>query len=1405
MYHSSAALFVVLFIFVYSAGGQSYYSIVAPGSIRSNRNYSVCVSLHDAPRPATIRLTLYSQASSLRLSQDVTLEPYESKLVDFMPPRIFQKFDYTLAAEGIKGITLNENAELYAIPDGGPRIYIESDKGIYKPEDVVQFRVIVLDEHMQITNIVEPIRVQILDAQRNRVKQYKDIELERGVFAAKFQLSKQPILGIWYISVHISGKYDMDREYIFKVEKYVLPKFSVHIENDRNVATTSDRLQITVYGKYTYGKYVQGRVDVSLQEYPGSYLSSKNQTVEIIDGEVKKDIFFDMQELQDTSKYYIYATLTEKHTNVSATGESEVYLKYNTFDLFIPESGIVFCDKKPCRFELHVKTWKGIPVRDRSTPATMHIDEKEYSSLLNENGVAFFEFDYEPTSNFRFSYNGTSIFFDNVFVEKSSDYFDNTSCIIKMRSKSSSDLSQPIVIEVSANHTIPYLIYTITGHGNIVRKEFIPLMANQKSHEFEIKASMAMVPNSHLFVYYIARDQLHYCEFTIRLPHSFVNKLAIAAPTNVKPGQNITLNIKGQPNSRVSIIAVDKSVLLLSSDNVLQKQEIMNDLLYERTYRKQLLNGKQFINTPGNSAGLLTFTNAKFEIHVSLLPLVPSREDSPKPLRSIFPETWIFKDINIIDANTALTLQVPDTITTWIVGAFSVNDETGFGMMENTLDIESFQPFFISVNLPYSVKRGEIVTIPATIFNYLQQSHPTEITMENNSEDFQLMDDENKPLVKKHDIRNITVPANNGKSVAFRLSPKKVGNIEIRIEAKNSITADAVLHRLRVEPEGIAHNSHQEELLTLTDGETKNITFQTNLPADIVSDSEYLELSVSGDVMGATLENLDNLVQKPTGCGEQNMVNLVPNILILDYLKSVNKFKTQVELVEKAKTFIDTGYQQELTYRHSNGAFSVFGPDATTESNWLTAYVTRFFMKAMQYSAIEPKIVEEGLIYLSTQQLDDGSFPHRGHLFKPAHQNQYGFTAFVMLTFLEEKKYSRKFKDVIQKAMLFLNNNLNEVHDIYSLAIMANVFRKAGNDSQAQDILAKLNPMAKEKNGLKWWTSNNKHEESANDVEITAYILLALPETPNDDILPIFNWLIKQRNSQGGYDSTHDTVIGLQALTIYAKKLTRVQDTLLKVHYIAKSDEGSQLKEKILGVDTENELILQRAALPQKTRSVQVEVMGNGRVYLQFVYQYYIADPPKSVDLVAPKGTSNVQQTTTTVVPNVVPQPVVQHTTTTVTPNFVPQQVMQQTTTTALPNVMPPAQATIHEYFTIIPTANLDTSSLMSLEVCYTYKPLTEQEKLTNMVILELQFLSGFTANAESIEKLRDEEHISRIDSQNAATKVLFYFEKLVGHEEQCLTILGDKSYEVTLLKPSPIVIYDFYNDKRRNTVMYQL
>ena len=64
-----------------------------------------------------------------------------------------------------------------------------------------------------------------------------------------------------------------------------------------------------------------------------------------------------------------------------------------------------------------------------------------------------------------------------------------------------------------------------------------------------------------------------------------------------------------------------------------------------------------------------------------------------------------------------MDVTIPDTITTWVVQAVAINNKTGLGLA-TPLRIVGFRKYFTSLKLPYSVKRGEQVSLLATVFNY---------------------------------------------------------------------------------------------------------------------------------------------------------------------------------------------------------------------------------------------------------------------------------------------------------------------------------------------------------------------------------------------------------------------------------------------------------------------------------------------------------------------------------------------------------------------------------------------------------------------------------------------------------------------------------------------------------------
>ena len=325
------------------------------------------------------------------------------------------------------------------------------------------------------------------------------------------------------------------------------------------------------------------------------------------------------------------------------------------------------------------------------------------------------------------------------------------------------------------------------------------------------------------------------------------------------------------------------------------------------------------------------------------------------------------------------------------------------------------------------MKLGEIIKLSVNVFNYVGKSLTSEINLHSDYDEFKFITANSLDDTTK-ECKTVKVTSNSGEIVVFQIKPTKVGHITLRFTAFADTYTDAMIQKLKVEAQGKLESSNEAKYIKVDNNNTITAKFLLHFPFNIIRDTEYVKLEIGGNYLTPSIDNLHQLVKKPTGCGEQNMINFAPSVLILELMKTIGKYSEQNAVETKLKSFLEIGYQQELAYRHRNGGYSVFGEYNDEEaSTWLTAYVIRFFIKASRYVAIENRIIETGLEYLSKQQLEDGSFPYTGYLFTPAQENIYGVTAFVILTFLESPVSNLQI--ISLKLMIFMHeeNNLKNL------------------------------------------------------------------------------------------------------------------------------------------------------------------------------------------------------------------------------------------------------------------------------------------------------------------------------------------------------------------------------------------
>ena len=126
----------------------------------------------------------------------------------------------------------------------------------------------------------------------------------------------------------------------------------------------------------------------------------------------------------------------------------------------------------------------------------------------------------------------------------------------------------------------------------------------------------------------------------------------------------------------------------------------------------------------------------------------------------------------------------------------------------------------------------------------------------------------------------------------------------------------------------------------------------------------------------------------------------------------------------------------------------------------------------------------------------------------------------------------------------------------------------------------------------RFWTDGEKKscrycKGSSASVEMTAYMAATLVmQERTMEALPSIKWLGKQRNSQGGFVSTQDTVVALQAISLYSQKVSGIP-LKMKVK-VMRSRKGRPFKKFTL--NEANKLLIQ---VGQKNIDISLKSTNN--------------------------------------------------------------------------------------------------------------------------------------------------------------------------------------------------------------------
>ncbi|XP_037800673.1 C3 and PZP-like alpha-2-macroglobulin domain-containing protein 8 [Penaeus monodon] len=773
--------------------------------------------------------------------------------------------------------------------------------------------------------------------------------------------------------------------------------------------------------------------------------------------------------------------------------------------------------------------------------------------------------------------------------------------------------------------------------------------------------------------------------------------------------------------------------------------------------------------------------------------------------RALFPETWVWELLSVPPTGIVRQLELPDAATEWVGRAVCAHPQKGVGLSERA-SITAFTPFFSDLTLPPSVRRGEVLPVRISVFNYLDQSLPIRVILEESPE-YEVVEGEAEnvrggsakrrqtfeysvvlreatdqeitykvvnlteirdPRAKPHDP-----PGTKRKRRSASEDPRRPGDLRRRRDRKDRSQREAqgraeFPHRQDpeddlpgAEGEGVPHHpgpaagrgGRQPHRLGLRGprhprgGQNSGFSvvfflcflfaaFSSNLSLrpfflSIPQRSLSLPFLFSLPTFPPPPQNLGSLLRQPGGCGEQNMANFAPSIYIMQYLEATKQ--ATPESTRKLLRVMRMGYQRALLCRRRDGSFSPFGSRDDSGSTWLTALVLKSFAQAKEFITIDEEVLQDMRHWLVKSRRDKGGCMEGvGQAFLRDLQgglssdklSREPLTAYVLVA-LYESGMDVDNETLSALAHCLVSASKRTKSEPYALSLKAYALALA-KDPSAEEVLQRLTRMAAvDETAIYWKAAGNSWSESARAVETASYALLAMaalsPRKYAGEAERLVRRIAGERSGLGGFYTAQDTVVALQALSMYETMFYR--GSLHATATVTAQDFSHAFE-----VTEDNRLLQQFESLPALPTGVRFAVEGRGCVVVQAVLRYNI----------------------------------------------------------------PEAEASAAFSLRINATHNDSDRkcALRHLEVCSAY---LLPEGASDMAVIEIRLVSGFVPPREGLETVvsGNSDAIKRYEVEGS--KVIFYVNEFVTGKELCVGFGVVRDVEVEDSKPGTVLVYDYY------------
>ncbi|EDV25556.1 uncharacterized protein TRIADDRAFT_63880 [Trichoplax adhaerens] len=1200
------------------------YFIAAPKTFRFGSNLTISVNIYRAQSPVTVGLTLFSnrRPNIARNPGNVTLEIPVLNNTDTTPD------DYYLQAFGFGGVLFNTTKSIFATQNK-TFVFLQTDKKLYQPG-------------------------------------------QTGFISEEFPLTERSSNGTYRIEVR--NETDLVTVKFFQINTEVLPEFDVNVHTPDFIFNDTTEVPVTIFARYPLNQAVDGEYTVvcylapkrsntfNRQSPMHTYISK--QTNITLTGRLNSNTTLKINTAQlsllktlpsyflPSLVLYINVTVTESETGLVYNVTKRIPLHTQKIQATVVSEPESYKPGMNYQIKVLLTTPDGKPIPNTQTIRLNAIGvfsfKRTRTEYISENSLYTVTFTVPKYSKF-FSYEITTTYNNETillaaktpmkFVSPSNNYLQlsilnpvpvpcNNQTLIRVDTTQYLFKKQVTLLLFSRGQLIHTNNTNITGFSTL----------------FFINITPEMSPITTAVAFYVRTNgEVVNDILTFNVQPTFKNNVTTTLNSNITtPGSTIEVRVKTTPNAKVGILGIDIRALRATATNDITPENVFDRVRPELpTHYNLNAETEQMLTQPlplyrnfdanavFDKAQTLVFTDGKlFRSKSSLMTTQPLfttqtentneineeqrqlelQEDEQDAIKKVLPETWLWTDTTA-DSNGEAVLfpEVPNTVNEWAITTMSMSNTTGFGIAPRPAELLAFKHFFITTELPASIIRGEKLTIRATLFNFF----PNDITVTTTIHTSQHYTLAEETFLKQR--VQVTVPAEQHIEVEYQIIPTTTGYIPITLSATSNdrYIADTVEKHLLVKPQGKERRQVQNLVVDLAKGSfEKTLNIQTP-PND---EPTQTTITFTGDMMRLSVENMDNLLETPGRCAEQNLIHMNAPVQLTHYLRVTRQSNPETET--KARRLFLLAYQHQMKFLRPDGSFSPYGMKDKSGCLWLTAVTSQIFAEAYRTRLfpIDTSVVVRNTFWLVKQQQPNGAFEES--IFTPSlpiknftQNHNITLTALVTISLVHNLHYAPFAYLPLVKARTYLEAHLKEISDPYTASIVSYALT-ISNSHLSSEASRNLNKFATTENNTPIWKiqlTNNTNRlfteldsiEKSLTIQATSYALLTkmLITRRTQEFIPTASWLISQRNRLGGFVAAHDTCLALKALSKYAMQTYRLS---LDAHIIV-FDNTNYKAHQSFSINKYNRNQTFSITLPPRTKSVTLSCFGAGFVYTQML------------------------------------------------------------------------------------------------------------------------------------------------------------------------------------------------------------